>query len=208
MVKLTKTTSISERVLEASAHASRQHGSSRFVAECCAPSKADESRPGGIELAIETPALDHLARADAAVVTSISAQVEAIVSPSGSEMGGSSSNGLMMLSMQAVGRLRTLTPKQEMALVAKSKQGDNAALEELLKGHLRRVVKIARNYEGFGLPLLELINEGNNGLRKAIERFDPARGGRLSTRSSWWVRHYIKRALSHKVLIQLPGWAE
>jgi RNA polymerase primary sigma factor len=63
---------------------------------------------------------------------------------------------------------------------------------------LRLVVKIARDYEHFGLPLLDLINEGNIGLMKAAERFDPAKGAKFSTYSSWWIKQGIKRALANQ----------
>jgi hypothetical protein len=59
----------------------------------------------------------------------------------------------------------------------------------MIRANLRLVVKIAREYEGLGLPLLDLINEGNIGLMKAVERFDPAKGGKLSTYSSWWINN-------------------
>jgi len=66
-------------------------------------------------------------------------------------------------------------------------------------------VKIARDYEGIGLPLLDLISEGNIGLMKAVERFDPAKGGKLSTYGSWWIKQSIKRALANQSkTIRLP----
>jgi len=75
----------------------------------------------------------------------------------------------------------------------------------MIKANLRLVVKIARDYEGIGLPLLDLINEGNIGLMKAVERFDPAKGGKLSTYSSWWIKQSIKRALANQSkTIRLP----
>jgi len=70
---------------------------------------------------------------------------------------------------------------------------------------LRLVVKIAHDYENFGLPLLDLINEGNIGLMKAVERFDPSKGGKLSTYGSWWIKQSIKRALANQSkTIRLP----
>jgi len=67
------------------------------------------------------------------------------------------------------------------------------------------VVKIARDYEGIGLPLLDLISEGNIGLMKAVERFDPSKGGKLSTYGSWWIKQSIKRALANQSkTIRLP----
>jgi RNA polymerase primary sigma factor len=75
----------------------------------------------------------------------------------------------------------------------------------MIKANLRLVVKIARDYEGIGLPLLDLISEGNIGLMKAVERFDPSKGGKLSTYGSWWIKQSIKRALANQSkTIRLP----
>jgi RNA polymerase primary sigma factor len=75
----------------------------------------------------------------------------------------------------------------------------------MIKANIRLVVKIARDYEGIGLPLLDLISEGNIGLMKAVERFDPAKGGKLSTYGSWWIKQSIKRALANQSkTIRLP----
>src|SRR5204863_9946210 len=75
----------------------------------------------------------------------------------------------------------------------------------MIKANLRLAVKIAHDYEGFGLPLLDLISEGNIGLMKAVERFDPAKGGKLRTYGSWWIKQSIKRALANQSkTIRLP----
>ncbi len=98
-----------------------------------------------------------------------------------------------------------LTPAQEITLAAKIKKGDKAATDEMIRGNLRLVVKIARDYANLGLPLLDLISEGNIGLMKAVERFDPAKGGKLSTYGSWWIKQSIKRALANQgKTIRLP----
>ncbi|MDL5046527.1 sigma-70 family RNA polymerase sigma factor [Oscillatoria amoena NRMC-F 0135] len=75
----------------------------------------------------------------------------------------------------------------------------------MIKSNLRLVVKIAQDYSNIGLPLIDLISEGNIGLMKAVERFDPAKGGKLSTYSSWWIKQSIKRALANQSkTIRLP----
>ena len=109
------------------------------------------------------------------------------------------------LYLREIGLVKLLTPQEEIVLAAKIKRGDKKARELMIKANLRLVVKIAHDYENFGLPLLDLINEGNIGLMKAVERFDPAKGGKLSTYGSWWIKQSIKRALANQSkTIRLP----
>jgi RNA polymerase primary sigma factor len=109
------------------------------------------------------------------------------------------------LYLREIGQVKLLTPQEEIELAAKIKKGDKKAREQMIKANLRLVVKIARDYEGIGLPLLDLISEGNIGLMKAVERFDPAKGGKLSTYGSWWIKQSIKRALANQSkTIRLP----
>jgi len=107
--------------------------------------------------------------------------------------------------MREAGVSALLTPDQEAALAARIRRGDEAAREEMIRANLRLVIRIAREYEYLGMPLLDLINEGNIGLMKAVDRFDPARGGKLSTYASLWIRQQIRRALaSQGKTIRLP----
>ena len=109
------------------------------------------------------------------------------------------------LYLREIGQVKLLTVDQEVELAAKIKKGDKKAREQMIKANLRLVVKIARDYEGIGLPLLDLISEGNIGLMKAVERFDPSKGGKLSTYGSWWIKQSIKRALANQSkTIRLP----
>jgi RNA polymerase primary sigma factor len=109
------------------------------------------------------------------------------------------------LYLREIGQVKLLTPDEEIQLAARIKKGDKKAREHMIKANLRLVVKIARDYEGIGLPLLDLISEGNIGLMKAVERFDPAKGGKLSTYGSWWIKQSIKRALANQSkTIRLP----
>ena len=109
------------------------------------------------------------------------------------------------LYLREIGQVKLLTPQEEITLAARIKKGDRKARELMIKANLRLVVKIARDYEGIGLPLLDLISEGNIGLMKAVERFDPAKGGKLSTYGSWWIKQSIKRALANQSkTIRLP----
>src|SRR6202007_3203761 len=98
-----------------------------------------------------------------------------------------------------------LTPQQEIELADRSKKGDQKARAWMIKANLLLVVKIAHDYSNLGLPLLDLISEGNIGLMKAVERFDPAKGGKLSTYAAWWIKQSIKRALANQSkTIRLP----
>src|SRR6202171_6003834 len=98
-----------------------------------------------------------------------------------------------------------LTAQQESELAARIKKGDQKARAWMIKASLRLVVKIAHDYSNLGLPLLDLISEGNLGLMKAVERFDPAKGGKLSTYGAWWIKQSIKRALANQSkTIRLP----
>src|ERR1017187_9821300 len=94
---------------------------------------------------------------------------------------------------------------QEIALAKRIRRGDKSARDHMIKANLRLVVKIAMDYKDFGLPLLDLISEGNIGLVKAVERFDPRKGGKLSTYAAWWIKQSIKRALANQSkTIRLP----
>jgi RNA polymerase primary sigma factor len=117
----------------------------------------------------------------------------------------SSGNPVYTLYLREIGQTKLLTPQQEVELAKRIQQGDEKAREEMIKANLRLVVKIARDYEEYGLPLLDLINEGNIGLMKAVERFDPTKGAKLSTYASWWIKQAIRRALANQSkTIRLP----
>lgn len=109
------------------------------------------------------------------------------------------------LYIREVGETKLLTPQEEIQLARKIQRGDQRAREHMIKANLRLVVKIARDYEGLGLPLLDLINEGNIGLMRAVEKFDPKKGAKLSTYAAWWIKQSIRRALSDQSkTIRLP----
>ena len=111
----------------------------------------------------------------------------------------------LQLYLNEIGRVKLLTPAEELALAKRVKRGDKKARELMITANLRLVVKIARDYEGLGLPLLDLINEGNIGLIKGVERFDPHKGAKLSTYASWWIKQAVKRALANQSkTIRLP----
>ena len=104
-----------------------------------------------------------------------------------------------------IGHFDRITPEEEVRLAKRIRQGDDEARQRMIHANLRLVVKIALDYEGLGLPLPDLINEGNIGLMKSVEWFDPEKGGKLSTYSSWWIKQGIKRALANQgKTIRLP----
>jgi RNA polymerase primary sigma factor len=111
----------------------------------------------------------------------------------------------LQLYLQEIGKTPLLTIEEEVKLARRIQRGDKAARDHMISANLRLVVKIAMDYKDFGLPLLDLISEGNIGLIKAVERFDPTKGGKLSTYAAWWIKQSIKRALANQSkTIRLP----
>jgi RNA polymerase primary sigma factor len=107
--------------------------------------------------------------------------------------------------LREIGQIPLLTPEEEIELATKIKTGDTKARERMINANLRLVVTIAHDYANLGLPLLDLISEGNIGLTKAVERFDPTKGAKLSTYAMWWIKQRIKRALANQSkTIRLP----
>lgn len=107
--------------------------------------------------------------------------------------------------MQEISQVPLLTVEAEVKLARRIRKGDEIAREHMIRANLRLVVKIARDYENLGLPLLDLINEGNIGLMKAVERFDPRKGGKFSTYGAYWIKQSIRRALANQSkVIRLP----
>ena len=112
----------------------------------------------------------------------------------------------MRIYLREIGQVELLTPAEEVKLARRIKKGDEAARSLMIRANLRLVVKIAGDYARLGLPLLDLISEGNLGLMKAVERFDPKKGGKLSTYAAWWIKQGIRRALANQgKTIRLPS---
>lgn len=114
-------------------------------------------------------------------------------------------DGPLAAYMKDIGSLPLISVKEEKILARRIQKGDEAAREKMIQSNLRLVVKIAQDYSNYGLPLVDLISEGNIGLMKGVERFDPERGVKFSTYAAWWIKQGIKRALANQSkTIRLP----
>ncbi len=115
------------------------------------------------------------------------------------------SDNSLKVYLREISKTPLLTPEEEISLAARIKKGDKAARDQMIRANLRLVVKIAQDYSAYGLPVTDLISEGNIGLMKAVERFDPNKGGKLSTYAAWWIKQSVKRALANQSkTIRLP----
>jgi RNA polymerase primary sigma factor len=167
------------------------------------PSSIEEAEPKPEEL----PKVEEAVKPEEVeeTVAVAATETEEPLAPRERERSSYDGDTAIKLYLREIGQVKLLTPQEEIVLAARIKKGDKKAREQMIKANLRLVVKIARDYEGIGLPLLDLISEGNIGLMKAVERFDPAKGGKLSTYGSWWIKQSIKRALANQSkTIRLP----
>ena len=116
--------------------------------------------------------------------------------------GSVTKNDTMKVYMHDIGQISLVTKDQEVDLAAKIHGEDNLAHDEaratLIQANLRLVVKIAHDFKGLGLPLLDLISEGNIGLMRAVEKFDPAKGAKFSSYAAWWIKQSMRRALANQ----------
>lgn len=109
------------------------------------------------------------------------------------------------LYLREIGKIPLLTAEEELALAKKVKSGDKKAKDQMAEANMRLVVSIAKRYVGRGLDLLDLIQEGNTGLLRAVEKFDPDRGFKFSTYATWWIRQAITRAIADQArTIRIP----
>lgn len=109
-----------------------------------------------------------------------------------------SKSDTMKVYMQDIGKIPLVTPEDEVRLAEEIKNGDEEARWKLIRSNLRLVVKIAHDFKGLGLPLLDLISEGNIGLMKAVEKFDPSKGAKFSSYAAWWIKQAMRRALANQ----------
>jgi RNA polymerase primary sigma factor len=117
-----------------------------------------------------------------------------------------SGNDTVTKYFKEVRKSKVITPEQEVELAKKIKEGDTKAIDELVFANLKFVISIAKDYQGQGLPLSDLINEGNYGLIKAANRFDHTRGFRFISYGVWWIRQSIIQSLNDNArIIRLPS---
>ena len=115
------------------------------------------------------------------------------------------SNRSLSQYLEEIGKFEPLHPSREVELAQAIKKGDRFAMKELVEANLRFVVSVAKDYQGQGLPLTDLINEGNLGLMKAAGRFDETRGFKFISYAVWWIRQSILQALAeHSRIVRLP----
>ena len=116
-----------------------------------------------------------------------------------------SDNDTMKLYMQSIGQFPLVNQKEEAQLAKRIAKGDKEARDILISSNLRLVVKIAHDFKGLGLPLLDLISEGNIGLMRAVEKFNPMKGAKFSSYAAWWIKQSMRRALANQArTIRIP----
>ncbi len=119
--------------------------------------------------------------------------------------GRTQSSDVTRIYLNEIGASRLLTADEEKSCARRIQKGDESARQRMIESNLRLVVKIARRYSNRGLPLLDLIEEGNLGLMHAVKKFDPERGFRFSTYATWWIRQTIERAIMNQSrIVRLP----
>ncbi|KAB2645892.1 MAG: sigma-70 family RNA polymerase sigma factor [Verrucomicrobiota bacterium] len=127
------------------------------------------------------------------------------VAPGAREPSLQSDRDSLKIYLNEIGKTPLLKIEEELKLAARIRKGDESARQHMISANLRLVVRIALDYKDFGLPLQDLISEGNIGLIKAVDRYDPSKGGKLSTYASWWIKQSIQRALANQSkTIRLP----
>jgi RNA polymerase nonessential primary-like sigma factor len=132
---------------------------------------------------------------------SIASSLEAAAQLAAAEESGDA----LSLYLKGVRRTELFTAEQEYAVATRARAGDFAARQSMIEHNLRLVVSIAKGYLGRGVPLSDLIEEGNLGLMHAIDKFEPERGFRFSTYATWWIRQSVERALMHQArVVRLP----
>ncbi len=115
------------------------------------------------------------------------------------------SDDSVRLYLREIGKIPLLSAEEEMDLARRIVEGDKKAKDKMAEANMRLVVSIAKRYSGRGLDFLDLIQEGNTGLLRAVEKFDPDKGFKFSTYATWWIRQAITRAIADQArTIRIP----
>lgn len=141
---------------------------------------------------------DALAKGEVGEGVAVSEEMDAIAREIRALAAGDESADVLALYLRAVRKNPLLTPEEEFDAASRARQGDFAARQLMIERNLRLVISIARGYMGRGVPLVDLIEEGNLGLMHAIDKFEPERGFRFSTYATWWIRQSVDRALMYQ----------
>lgn len=158
-------------------------------------SQAIEADPAAVSDDSDEPALDELAdeEADDELLTQ------------GGQYFDDVSDDSVRLYLREIGKIPLLNPEEELELARKVAAGDKRAKDKMAEANMRLVVSIAKRYSGRGLDFLDLIQEGNTGLLRAVEKFDPDKGFKFSTYATWWIRQAITRAIADQArTIRIP----
>ena len=173
------------------------HTFDRLLARAADPSSEMSSLKGG-NLTVDTSAVEGNAAEH--LFDSADEEVQVAADEPASrerpDLAGPSPDDPLKLYVRQIGDGRLLTPAQERELARRKDAGDEAAKRKLIESNLRLVMSITRNYTRAEVPLLDLIQEGNLGLIRAVEKFDYKMGFKLSTYATWWIKQSISRALA------------
>jgi RNA polymerase nonessential primary-like sigma factor len=174
----------------------RRTGQNGHPHDAAAPEEGTPGRdPGAMEIVVP-----HGDGAEAE-----SAPAPDAVAPAEFAAGDAEVGNTLQTYLREIRRAPLLTPQQEYDTAVRARGGDFGARQAMIEHNLRLVVSIAKNYLGRGLPMTDLIEEGNLGLMHSIGKFEPERGFRFSTYASWWIRQNIERAIMHQArLVRLP----
>ena len=153
----------------------------------------------------DQPADVFLEEEEADIEAEAEIEEEAVWEPTASQAMDEISDDSVRLYLREIGKIPLLTPQEELALAQRVRAGDRDAKDKMAEANMRLVVSIAKRYSGRGLDFLDLIQEGNTGLLRAVEKFDPDKGFKFSTYATWWIRQAITRAIADQArTIRIP----